>query len=128
MANHIDARFMIDRRKRKRNSIPDSPPNRNLTPVTIMVADSIGVFRSRKLLKVLLDSGSTTTLINKKCLPKKCRPCQISQSKMVNTLAGFCQLSAMVVIAIQNCLNLTKIEILNNKKHSYLSQIPADMM
>jgi hypothetical protein len=61
-----------------------------------MVADSIGAVRSRKLLKVLLDSGSTTTLINKKCLPKKCKPSQISQSRMVNTLAGSYQLSAMV--------------------------------
>jgi hypothetical protein len=63
-----------------------------------MVADSIGAVRSRKLLKILLDSGSTTTLINKKCLPKKCRPCQISQSRMVNTLAGSYQLSAIVVM------------------------------
>jgi hypothetical protein len=62
-----------------------------------MVAD-IGVGRSRRLLKVLLDSGPTTTLVNKKCLPKKCRPCQISQNRMVNTLADSYQLSAMVVM------------------------------
>jgi hypothetical protein len=98
MADHIDAKSKIDSRTRKRNSIPDSPQNRNLTPVTIMVADSIGAVRSRKLLKVLLDSGSTTTLINKKSLPKKCRPCQISQSRMVNTLAGSYQSSTMVVM------------------------------
>jgi hypothetical protein len=120
MADHMDAKSKIDSKKRKRNSIPDSPPNRNLTPVTIIVADSIGAVRSRKLLKVLfdsgsvapvlnntrlyktgpglLDSGSTTTLINKKCLPKKCKPCQISQSRMVNTLAGSYQSSAMVVM------------------------------
>jgi hypothetical protein len=85
-------------KKRKRNSIPDSPQNRNLTPVTIMVADSIGAIRSRKLLKVSLDSGSPTTLINKNYLPKKCRPCQISQSRMVNTLADSYRLSAMVVM------------------------------
>jgi hypothetical protein len=40
------------------------PQSRNLTPVTIMVADTIGTVKSRRLLKVLLDSGSTTTLIN----------------------------------------------------------------
>ncbi len=50
----------------------------NLTPVTIMVVDTISSVRSRRLLKIFLDSGSTTTLINKKCLPKKCKPCQIS--------------------------------------------------
>jgi hypothetical protein len=84
MADHIDAKSKIDSRKRKRNSILDSPQNGNFTPVTIMVADSIGAVRSRRLLKILFDSGSTTTLVNKKCLPKKCRPCQISQSRMVN--------------------------------------------
>jgi hypothetical protein len=85
-------------KKRKRNSASGSPQNRNLTSVTIMVADSIGAVRSRKLLKVLLDFGSTTTLINIKCLRKKCRPCQISQARMVNTLAGSYQSSAMVVM------------------------------
>ncbi len=37
MADHIDDKFKIDSNKRKRNSIPDRPQNRNLTPVTIMV-------------------------------------------------------------------------------------------
>ncbi len=103
MADHIDAKSKIDGKKGKRNCIPDSPQNRNLTPVTIMVADSIGAVRSRKLLKVLLDSGSTTTLINKKCLPKKCR--------MVNTLAGSYQLSAMIVMR-----NLRLPELDKNRK------------
>jgi hypothetical protein len=98
MVDHIDAESKIDSKKRKRSSFPDSPQNRNLAPVTIMIADSIGAVRSSKLLKVLLDSGSTTTLINKKCLPKKCKPYQISQSRMVNTLAGSYQSSAMVVM------------------------------
>jgi len=63
-----------------------------------MVVDTIGAVKSRQLLKILLDSGSTTTLINKRCLPKKCQPCQISQSRIVNTLAGTYQSSAMVVM------------------------------
>jgi hypothetical protein len=41
----------------------------NLTPVTIMVVDTISSVRSRRLLNILCDSGSTTTLVNKKvCL------------------------------------------------------------
>ena len=60
----------------------------NLPPVTIMFVDTISSVKSRKLLKVLLDSGSTTTLINQKCLPRHCKPCQISSSRKVNTLAG----------------------------------------
>jgi hypothetical protein len=77
---------------------PKKNVNQNFTPVMIMVVDTISSVRSRRLLKILLDSGSTTTLANKKCLPKKCRPCQISQSKMVNTLTGSYQLSATVVM------------------------------
>jgi hypothetical protein len=79
-----------------------------------MVADSIGAVRSRKLLKVLLDSGSTTTLVNKKCLPKRCRPCQISQSRMVNKLACSYQSSAMEVMC-----NLRLPEI---DKHTNIEQ------
>jgi hypothetical protein len=60
----------------------------NLTTLMIMVKDTIFSVRSRRLLKILLDSGSTITLVNKKCLPKKCRTYQICQSRMVNTLAG----------------------------------------
>ena len=48
----------------------------NLTPVTIMVVDTISSVKARTLLKVLLNSGSTTTLINKLCLPRHCKPCQ----------------------------------------------------
>ena len=40
---------------------------KNLTPVTIMVLETISSVKSRILLKVLLDSGSTTTMINRKC-------------------------------------------------------------
>jgi hypothetical protein len=38
---------------------------KQLTPVTIMVVDTISSVKSRILLKVLLDSGSTTTMINR---------------------------------------------------------------
>ena len=63
-----------------------------------MVVDTIGKIKSRRLLKVLLDSGSTATLINKRCLPRKCQPYKTSQNRMVNTLAGSYQSSAMVVM------------------------------
>jgi hypothetical protein len=44
---------------------PKKAVPQNLTPVTIMVVDTISSVRSRTLLKVLLDSESTTALINK---------------------------------------------------------------
>jgi hypothetical protein len=49
---------------------PEKNVPQNLTPVTIMVVNTISSVRSRRLLKILWDSGSTTTLVNKKCLPK----------------------------------------------------------
>jgi hypothetical protein len=47
---------------------------------------------------------------------------------MVNTLAGSYQSSAMVLMHNLRLPELDKIEILNIKRHSYLTQIPADMM
>jgi hypothetical protein len=59
-----------------------------LTPVTIMVVDTISSVKSRILLKFLLDSGSTSTMINRKCLPINCQTCKISKSRKMETLAG----------------------------------------
>ncbi len=68
-----------------------------LTPVTIMV-DTIASVKSRMLLKVLLDSGSTTTMINWKCLPRHCQPCKVSNSMKSSSLAGSYISSEMVVL------------------------------
>jgi hypothetical protein len=69
-----------------------------LTPVTIMVVDTISSVRSRRLLKVLLDLGSTSTLINKRCLPRHCKPHEISSSRQVNTLAGTYNSTEVVIM------------------------------
>jgi hypothetical protein len=45
---------------------PKKNVSQNLTSVTIMVVDIISSVRSRKLLKKICDSGSTTTLVNEK--------------------------------------------------------------
>jgi hypothetical protein len=71
---------------------------KQLTPVTIMVVDTISSVKSRILLKVLLDSGLTTTMINRKCLPRNCQMCKISNSRKIGTLAGFYTSSEMVVL------------------------------
>ncbi len=71
---------------------------KQLTPVTIMVVDTISSVKSRNLLKVLLDSGSTTTMINRICLPRNCQTCKIYKSRKMETLAGSCTSSEMVVL------------------------------
>ncbi len=63
-----------------------------------MVVDTISSAKSRISLKVLLESGSTTTMINRKCLPRHCQPCKISNSRQISTLAGFYISSEMVVL------------------------------
>ena len=69
-----------------------------LAPVTIMVVDTISTVKSRKLLRVLFDTGSTMTLINKRCLPKHCKPCEIKVTRKVNTLSGSYDSTEMVVM------------------------------
>ena len=57
-------------------------------PATICIANSIGAVRSRRLLKVLLDSGSSQCLIKKSALPKGIVPKKLTESKSLKTLAG----------------------------------------
>jgi hypothetical protein len=76
-----------------------------LTPVTILVIDTIFSVRSRTLLRVLLDPGSTTTLIYKRCLPRHCKPWEIASSRKVNTLAGTYTSTEVVIM---NNLRLPK--------------------
>jgi hypothetical protein len=63
-----------------------------------MVVDTISSVKSIIFLKVLLDSGSTTTMINRKCLPRNCQICKISKSRKIGTLAGPYISSEMVVL------------------------------
>ena len=60
-----------------------------------MVVDTISSVKSRILLKVLLDSGSTSTMINRKCLPRNFQTCKIPKSRRI---AGSYTSSEMVVL------------------------------
>jgi hypothetical protein len=77
-------------------SMKNSP--KQLTSVTITAVDTISSVKSRILLKVLLDSGSTTTMINRKCLPRNFQTCKISKSRKIGTLAGSYTSSEMVAL------------------------------
>ncbi len=71
---------------------------KQLTPVTIMVVDTMSSVKLKFLLKVLLDPGSTTTMINRKCLPRNCQTCKISKRRKIGTLAGFYTSSEMMAL------------------------------
>ena len=49
-------------------------------------------------MKALFDAGSTTTLINHRCLPKHCKPCEISITQKVITLSETCNSTEMVIM------------------------------
>jgi hypothetical protein len=74
------------------------PNKKQLTPTSLMVVDTISAVKSRVLLKVLFDPGSTATLINPKCLPKNCKAHPINQERKINSLAGSCETKSMVVM------------------------------
>ena len=61
-----------------------------------MVVDTIGLKKSRALLKVLFDPGSTKTLISRKALPKGTKPTALDTIRKVSTLAGSMQTSDLV--------------------------------
>jgi len=69
-----------------------------LTPLTILTSDTIGALRSRKLLKVLLDPGSTYTFIHGRALPKHCQPVKIQEAKKVNTISGTGDCNELVIL------------------------------
>jgi hypothetical protein len=89
---------------------------KHLTPVTIMVVDTISSVKSRIFLKILLDSGSTTTMINRKCLPRHCQPCTISHSRNIITLAGSYTSSEMVVLCNLRLPELDKNRNIDQQK------------
>ena len=99
-SNVMDQSYAVDSNEIKRaaNEISVLPNTNRLTSITIMVIDTISSVKSRKILKVLLDSGSTTTLINRKCLPKNCHTCKIKQKRKISTLAGSFGTSEMVTL------------------------------
>ena len=71
---------------------------KNETPVTIWTSNTIGCVRSRKLLRLILDSGSTECLIKIPALQKCVVPKTLSETKSFNTLSGKLTANDMVTI------------------------------
>ena len=64
------------------------PRNMSLTPISIAVVDTIGLVQSRKLLKVLFDSGGSKSMCHRRVLPKGVCIDQPKVRKLIRTLAG----------------------------------------
>ena len=80
-----------------------TPRDTSLTPITIMIVNSIGLKKSRAILKVLLDPGSTKTMISRKALPREAQLIPLQQEKKVTTLAG--------TMRTKNLVNLRDIRL-----------------
>jgi hypothetical protein len=70
------------------------------SPITICTTNTIGNVRSRRLVRVLLDSGSTVSMIKRSALPIGAVTKDIGESKSIRTLAG--QLKTQDVITMQD--------------------------
>jgi hypothetical protein len=88
-----------------------------------MLVYTISSVKSRILLKVLLDSDSTATTINRKCLARKCQTCKISNSRKISTLVGSYTSSEMVVLCN---LRLPELDKNRNADHQKALIFDAD--
>jgi hypothetical protein len=80
--------------------VPDPKARPQNTPITILAANTIGCCQSRKILRVLLDTGSEVTLISRAVVPDAAIPKQTSSLKTVSTLAG--TLTSNQVVSLQD--------------------------
>ena len=74
------------------------PRDLSLTPISIMVIETIGAAKSKKVLKVLFDPGSSKTMISSEIVPKKATAKSLSTEKKVNTIAGAMMANKMVYL------------------------------
>jgi hypothetical protein len=91
------------------------PNKKRLTPTSILV-DTISTVKSRTLLKVLFDPGSTSTLISCKCLPRHCKTCRIKQECKINTLTGSYETKEVVVKRNLRLPELDKNHVVDQQK------------
>ena len=90
---------------------------RNECPVTICTDNTIGTAKSRRIFRVLLDSGASACLIKRSAFPDGVVLKELSETKYVKTLGGRLS-SAEVVTMRDTCvsLNSTRIDKLINRK------------
>ena len=65
-----------------------SSTQRNAVPATLLLIKNIQNETSQRLLSVLFDSGSTKTMIHKRCLPPRAKPNILPERQKMNTIVG----------------------------------------
>ncbi len=93
------------------------PSKKRLTPLSIMVYNTISAVRFWTLLKVLLDSGSTAMFIPHNGLSRHCKPCLVTKTYTVNTLAGLYMDNHVMVLRAIQLPELDKNESSSSIKH-----------
>jgi hypothetical protein len=92
------------------------PDKKRLTPLSILLCDTISGVHSRTLLKGLFDPDSTVTFISRKCLPRSCKPCPVEKACSVNMLAGSCTANEMVILQAIRLPELDKNRVIEQHK------------
>lgn len=96
-------------------NVPDPKARPKSTPITILVPNTIGCCQSRKLLKVLLDTGSEVTLISHSVIPKAAIPKTMSDSRTVRTIAG--------TLTSNQCIRLRDIRLPEFDKNRRIDEL-----
>jgi hypothetical protein len=63
-------------------------PREDLIPSSMLIAQQINNNASSRLLRVLFDSGGTTSMINKRALPKGCVPTILEKPVSSKSIMG----------------------------------------
>ena len=87
-----------------------------LTPLSILTADTIRALCSQKLLKVLFDPGLKYTFINRRVLPRHCKPFQVKKAKKINTINGSNLCNEMVILCDIQLPEFDKSRRVNEQK------------
>ena len=101
------------------------PRDSSLTPIptTVMVIDTMGLKKSRALIKVLFDPGSAKSLMSRKSLPRGAQLIPLTNAKKVTTLAGSMKTSDMVHLRDLRLLEFNKNRGIDKQKGFVLMEI-----
>ena len=86
------------------------------TPTSILAAENIGCCTSRRILRVLFDTGSMKTMIHKRVVPKNAKPVKTQTKQTFRTLAGKMTTSEMVVLRDIRLLEFNRNRKINEQK------------